>query len=87
MNLKKLILQGESETLEFKTSTGEWKEIIETISAFANTRGGKITIGVSKTGKPVGVEIGCREKIDKCGHLIVWRKSSKILFANSSKSN
>jgi len=39
MNLKKLISQGESETLEFKKSTGEWKEIIETISAFANTRG------------------------------------------------
>ena len=58
MDLKKLISQGESEILEFKTYRGEWKEIIETISAFANTRGGKITIGISKSGRPVGVEIG-----------------------------
>ena len=39
MNINHLIQSGESETLEFKKSTGEWKEIIETISAFANTRG------------------------------------------------
>src|SRR3972149_6917872 len=37
MDLKKLISNTESETIEFKESTGEWKEIIETISAFSNT--------------------------------------------------
>jgi len=57
-NLEKLIKMKESETLEFKKSTGEWKEIIKTISAFANTRGGKIIIGVSKSGRFLGVEIG-----------------------------
>jgi len=41
MNLKKIISQGESETVEFKKSLSESKEIIETISAFANTKGGK----------------------------------------------
>ena len=58
MELKKLISQGESETLEFKESSGEWKEIIKTISAFANTRGGKIIIGLSKSGELLGMEIG-----------------------------
>lgn len=33
----KLLSENESETLEFKKSTGEWREIIETISAFANS--------------------------------------------------
>lgn len=33
MSIKQLIQSGESKTLEFKKSTGEWKEIIETISA------------------------------------------------------
>ncbi len=27
--IRKYILQGESETLEFKESTGEWKELVE----------------------------------------------------------
>ena len=44
MNLKEMILMGESDTLEFKKSTGEWKEITKTISAFANTKGGTIIL-------------------------------------------
>ena len=42
MDLKKIISQGESETVEFKKSLSESKEIIKTISAFANTKGGRI---------------------------------------------
>jgi len=41
MNLKKIISQGESETVEFKKSLSESKETIKTISAFANTKGGR----------------------------------------------
>jgi ATP-dependent DNA helicase RecG len=58
MDFKKLISKAESEIVEFKKSTGEWKEIIETLSAFSNTEGGKIVIGVSKSGKLFGVDIG-----------------------------
>ena len=58
MDLQKLISKTESETIEFKESTGEWKEIIATISAFSNTKGGKIVIGVSKSDKLLGVDIG-----------------------------
>jgi len=39
MDLKKIISQGESETVEFKKSPSESKEIIKTISTFANTKG------------------------------------------------
>jgi len=42
MSLKKIISQGESETVEFKKSLSESKEIIKTISVFANTKGGKV---------------------------------------------
>ena len=55
MNFKN---KNESETLEFKKSVGEWKEIIETISAFSNTRGGEILIGINNSGELKGVEIG-----------------------------
>jgi predicted HTH transcriptional regulator len=36
--LRKLILKGESETLEFKLAFG--KDVIETLCGFANHRGG-----------------------------------------------
>jgi len=58
MSISELIKSGESETLEFKKSTGEWKEIIETISAFANKKGGIILVGVDKKKEVCGVAIG-----------------------------
>src|SRR6056297_3213081 len=50
--IAEIIKQGESETVEFKTSFG--KDVIETAVAFANTRGGRILIGVSDGGDVVG---------------------------------
>jgi len=58
MKIKELIEIGESETVEFKKSTGEWKEIIKTISAFANKKGGVILVGVDKKKEVCGVAIG-----------------------------
>lgn len=51
-----LIASGESETLEFKASFG--KEVIVTLSAFANTGGGTVLVGVGKDGRPSGMKIG-----------------------------
>ena len=42
--LLKIIQKGESKTIEFKEDFD--KETIETASAFANTRGGTILIGI-----------------------------------------
>ena len=55
MNLEN---KKESEILELKKSTGEWKEIIETASAFSNTRGGEILVGINNNGEVKGIEIG-----------------------------
>jgi len=48
----------ESETLELKSSLSEKEEILETVSAFSNKRGGKIFVGVEPSGKVTGVTIG-----------------------------
>lgn len=53
--MKKLI---ESETLELKTSLSELNDIIETITAFANVKGGELYIGINPNGKVVGVSVG-----------------------------
>ena len=58
MKIAEIIKAGESETVEFKNSTGEWKEIIKTISAFSNTRGGIILVGVDDKGNLIGVSVG-----------------------------
>jgi len=52
--LKQVIEQGESETIEFKESFGN--EAIETVGAFANTKGGVILIGVNRRGNIIGVQ-------------------------------
>ncbi len=51
-----LVKKGESDTIEFKISFD--KEAIETLTAFANTKGGTIIIGVQNNGKLCGTQLG-----------------------------
>jgi ATP-dependent DNA helicase RecG len=55
---KKLLDLGETETLEFKEKLN--KSFYKTISAFANTKGGIILLGVEKNGIITGVEASAR---------------------------
>jgi ATP-dependent DNA helicase RecG len=52
--LKKLLSFGETETVEFKASPNE--VFYKTISAFSNTKGGIILLGVDRKGSITGVE-------------------------------
>ncbi len=54
-DLRKLLVGGESETVEFKNTFD--KEGLETAGAFANTRGGAILIGVSDARQVLGLQI------------------------------
>jgi ATP-dependent DNA helicase RecG len=53
--LRKIIAQGEGETLEFKSSFT--KEVVETIVAFSNTKGGKIILGCNDKKEIIGVAL------------------------------
>ena len=48
----------ESETLEKKSSFAAWKEIIISLCAFANKKGGKVVVGLDDQGNPLGLKIG-----------------------------
>lgn len=48
------ILQGESETVEFKKSTSLVKEAIRTLCAFANHHGGYVVFGIDDHGRVLG---------------------------------
>lgn len=54
--LKKLVAQPESEELEFKSSLSDIEHLAAHISAFANTKGGRLVIGVRDYGKIVGLK-------------------------------
>ena len=56
MNVKKIIQSGESQTIEFKESFD--RESLETVVAFANTKGGTILIGVANNKTIKGTSIG-----------------------------
>jgi ATP-dependent DNA helicase RecG len=56
--IHKLLKKGETETSEFKKSLSEIKEIITAISAFSNSKGGLILIGVNDNKDISGVNIG-----------------------------
>jgi len=53
--LRIAIKNGESQAVEFKSSFS--KEVIESVVAFANARGGSVVIGISDPGKVVGLTI------------------------------
>lgn len=55
--LKSLVAAGESERLEFKRTTGEMKEAMQTLCAFLNGTGGVVLFGVRPDGTIEGQEV------------------------------
>ena len=55
-SLRDAIRQGEGAAIEFKSSFQ--KEVVETLTAFANTQGGAVLMGVGDAGQIVGVTQG-----------------------------
>ncbi|MEQ9307944.1 MAG: ATP-binding protein [Balneolaceae bacterium] len=55
-DLKNLISTGESSFLEFKHKVASPEKLAKEIAAFANSKGGKILVGVADNGEMVGIE-------------------------------
>ncbi len=55
-HIKELIKQGEHQQLDFKFEISNAKKIARTLSAFSNTDGGKLLIGVKDNGKISGIQ-------------------------------
>lgn len=56
MNLKELIAQGEHQQQDFKYMISSVPKIARSVSAFANTDGGRLLVGVRDNGKIAGVK-------------------------------
>ena len=61
-----LAVAGESETLEFKQTTGTRREAAQTVCAMLNQRGGHVLFGVTPTGDVAGQQVSERtiEEVD-----------------------
>jgi len=70
MNIKRLILEGENVSLDFKKTISNCEKIAKTLVAFANNQGGRLLIGVADDGSIKGVKSEEEEKymISKAAH-------------------
>lgn len=70
MNIKRLILEGEGVSLDFKKTITSCEKIAKTMVSFANNKGGKLLIGVADDGTIKGVKSEDEERymITKAAH-------------------
>ncbi|WP_317040475.1 RNA-binding domain-containing protein [Daejeonella rubra] len=71
MNIRKLILEGEGVTLDFKKRITSCEKIARTMVSFANNRGGRLLIGIADDGTISGLKSEDEEKymITRAAHL------------------
>ncbi|MBB72294.1 MAG: ATP-dependent DNA helicase RecG [Legionellales bacterium] len=62
--LKKIISQGESRTLEFKKSTAQLSDGCKSLCGFLNGEGGTLIFGVSDNHKIIGQKVNDKTKLD-----------------------
>lgn len=55
-----MVAAGESETLEFKATTGTRREAVRTICAMLNQQGGQVLFGVTPEGRAIGQQVSER---------------------------
>lgn len=70
MNIRKLIFEGESVTIDFKKTITSCEKIAKTLVAFANNKGGRLLVGVEDDGTISGVKSEEEEKymLTKAAH-------------------
>lgn len=67
--LKKIVAQGESDTLELKKSTSLLPSASETTCAFLNGKGGIVLIGVTDAGKILGQNVTDHTRQEVANHI------------------
>ncbi len=91
MTLKELIAQGEHIQQDFKLRVDDSRKIARTMTAFANTKGGRLLIGVKDNGKIAGIdpteefhiidaaaEMHCKPKVPFTTQ--VWQEGHKLVL-------
>jgi predicted HTH transcriptional regulator len=91
LNLESWIAEGEHETQDFKFRIEDQKKIARTLCAFANTKGGRLLVGVKDNGKISGcypeeefhmiegaASIYCKPKVEFSS--FIWQDDHKLIL-------
>ena len=79
----KLIEEGEHQQQDFKFEISDARKIAKSLSAFSNTDGGRLLIGVKDNGKIAGVR--SEEEIYMIGSHCTSRNNQTLLCQRSDK--
>ena len=82
MDYKKLIVQGESKTLELKEIIPSHDKIAKTVCAFANTSGGKLIIGVKDNREIIGIDDANIFEIKDSLLSVIYDKISPLIMVD-----
>jgi len=75
-DIAKMLTVGETETVEFKENFDN--ATIETATAFANTKGGNIFIGISDDGTVKGAQVG-KERVKDWANRISQSSEPRVI--------
>lgn len=62
--IKQLVEQGETNSIEFKKSTAELVSAIKTLCGFLNRNGGQVLIGVTDSKNIVGQDVSDHTRLE-----------------------
>ena len=79
-----LIAEGEHQQQDFKFEISRRRKMAKTLSAFANTDGGKLLIGVKDNGKIAGVRSDEETIYDRSGCRTLLQPRSELHHADLS---
>ena len=76
--LEKVVAEGESQTTEFKKSTGLLSRAGETLCAFLNAQGGRVFFGITPEGQIVGQHISDNTQRDVAAMLARFEPAAPV---------
>jgi len=79
-DIERLIDSGESDTVEFKKSTGQLRRAFQTLCAFLNGHGGQVIIGVTSKGKITGQQISDSTLEDVASHIAKLEPPASVMI-------
>jgi len=80
LEIARWIEGGESDRLDFKHQISSSQKIAKSISAFANTHGGSLLIGIKDNGRPVGISVDEEEHMVAGANDLHCTPKAKIMY-------
>jgi len=85
--LQEIVTAGESESIEFKKSTGHLIRAGETLCAFLNGKGGRVFFGISPEGQIIGQQVSDKTQREVAAMLSRFEPAAPVEIHRMNLSN